>query len=267
MRLSFFIQNPSISWIVPSPMGVALAFLRCKLSGQSSRFLPPIPDGIRLHVGAGQNIIEGYENLDGYDNEQRPEHFQTHVKKFVRAEVLDTVYQPESVAEIRCHHMFEHISMLDVDRTLQGWNRILKPGGLVWIEVPDFEGCARKILKLRREGDKEIFYRHIFGSQMGPGEFHYNVLTARRLVKLLQNYGFEVKLAYVTWTRRVPSKPTMFYPSDVPLPDLTVKAIKVGSPKPEVINAKWTHIAYRKQYPNPELENLPSSSGSNDCGQ
>jgi hypothetical protein len=156
--------------------------------------------------------------------------------------------------------------MLDIDRTLQGWNRILKPGGLVWIEVPDFEGCARQILKLRREEDKEIFYRHIFGSQMGPGEFHYNGFTAKRLIKLLQNYGFEVKLAYVTWTRRVPRKPDIFYPSDVPLPDLTVKAIKVGSPKLEVINAEWTHIAYRKQYPNPELENLPSSNGSNDCG-
>jgi SAM-dependent methyltransferase len=256
-----------VMWIHPSPLQLAAWWVRSRVLRQQVSPLPKsLPEGIRLHVGAGQNIIEGYENLDAYDNEQRPDFFQTQVKQFVRAEALDTVYQPESVAEIRCHHMFEHISMLDVDRTLQGWNRILKPGGLLWIEVPDFEGCARQILKLKREDDKEIFYRHIFGSQVGPGEFHYNGLTARRLIKLLQNYGFEVKLAYVIWTRRVPRKPDMFYPSDVPLPDLTVKAIKVGSPKPEVINAEWTYIAYRKQYPNPELENLSSSSGSNDCG-
>ncbi|MDD1753947.1 MAG: class I SAM-dependent methyltransferase [Methanotrichaceae archaeon] len=232
-------------------MSVALDFLRRKLSGQPSRLLPVIPDGIRLHVGAGQNLIDGYENLDAYDNEQRPEYFQTQVKKFVHAEILDTIYQPESVAEIRCHHVFEHISMLDVDRTLQGWNKILKPGGLIWIEVPDFEGCAKQIVSLRREEDKEIFYRHIFGSQMGPGEFHYNGFTAKRLIKLLEDYGFKIKLAYVIWTRRLPRKPDMCYPSDVPLPDLTVKAIKVGSPKPEVIIAEWTHIAYRRQYPNP----------------
>lgn len=215
--------------------------------------LPPIPDGLRLHVGAGQNILDGYENLDGFDNENRPTHFQTQIKKFVRAEVLDTVYQPESVAEIRCHHMFEHISMLDVDRTLQGWNRIMKPGGLLHIVVPDFEGCARQILKLRREEDKEIFYRHIFGSQMGPGEFHYNGFTAKRLIKFLEGYGFAVKLAYVSQIRRVPRKPDMYYPSDLPLPDLTVKAIKVGSPLSEVIDAEWTHIAYRRQYPNHDL--------------
>ena len=254
------------SLIRPSLFTVAVFLLRQHVLRQTVSLLPPIPDGLRLHVGAGQNILEGYENLDGYDNEQRPEHFQTQVTKFIRAEVLDTGYQPESVAEIRCHHMFEHISMLDIDRTLQGWNRILKPGGLVWIEVPDCEGCACQILKLRREEDKEIFYRHIFGSQMGPGEFHYNGFTAKRLIRLLEDYGFEVKMAYVHWTRRIPRKPDMFYPSDVPLPDLTVKAIKVGSPKPEVINAEWTHIAYRRQYPNPDLACSNRSPDKNDNG-
>lgn len=251
MRPPSFLEALSISWIVPSPIGVALDFLRYKFFKKSNCLFLPLPQGLRLHVGAGQNILEGYDNLDGYDNEQRPVHFQTQIKKFIRAEVLDTVYEPESVAEIRCHHMFEHISMLDVDRTLQGWNKILKPGGLVWIEVPDFEGCARQILKLRREYDKEIFYRHIFGSQMGPGEFHYNGFTSKRLIKLLDDYGFKVRLAYVKSTRRGSRKPDMFYPSNVSLPDLTVKAIKFGPPKLGVINAEWTHIAYRRQYPNP----------------
>ena len=264
--MSRFLGSGPSSWVGRSLVTLAVSLSRRRVLRQRAIPLPPIPDSLRLHVGAGQNMLDGYENIDGYDNEQRPEHFQTDVKRFVRAEVLDTVYQPESVAEIRCHHVFEHISMLDVDRTLQGWNRILKPGGLVWIEVPDFEGCARQILKLRREEDKEVFYRHIFGSQMGPGEFHYNGLTAGRLISLLENYGFEVRLAYVKWTRRTPRKPDMFYPANVALPDLTVKAIKVGSPKPEVIDAEWTHIAYRKQYPNADLENLPSSSGSKDCG-
>ena len=238
-------------WHVPS-LGRALYWAVSAsnwLTGEGA----PLP-GLRLHVGAGQNILPGYENQDAYDNEHRPSHFQTPVTKFVRAEVLDTVYAPESVAEIRCHHMFEHISILDVDRTLQGWNRIMNSGGLLWIEVPDFEGCGRKILSLRREEDKEIFYRHIFGSQMGPGEFHYNGFTVKRLIRLVEDYGFEVKLAYVEWKRRIPQKPDMFYPSDVPLPDLTVKAIKVGPPKPEVVNAEWTHIAYRKQYPNPDFQ-------------
>lgn len=218
--------------------------------------LPARPEGIRLHVGAGQKILDGYENLDAYDNENRPDHFQTTVRKFVRAELLDLTYGPETVAEIRCHHMFEHISILDVDRTLRGWNRILKPGGLVWIEVPDFEGCARRILRCRGQGAAEIYYRHIFGSQFGPGEFHYNGFTGRRLMSLLEDYGFAVKVAYVHLGRRRQAKPHMFYPSNSRLPDLTVKAIKVDGPKQSILDAQWTHVAYRRHYPNAVLAGL-----------
>ena len=254
-------KGTPIQLITPSLWSFGIHLLRRKLLRQpaslpdllSDCLLPPRPDGLRLHIGAGQNILDGYENLDGFDNERRPIHFQTQVKKFVRAEIIDTVYQPESVAEIRCHHMFEHVGMLDVDRTLQGWNRVMKVGGLLWIEVPDFEGCARQILRLRREEDKEIFYRHIFGSQMGPGELHCNGFTAKRLIRLVTDYGFHVKLAYVQWRRRGPRKPDMFYPSHLPLPDVTIKAIKVGPPKSSMVNAEWTYIAYRRQYPHPEF--------------
>lgn len=228
--------------------------LRRCLPGHSAEALPPLPAGLRLHVGAGQVLLDGYENIDAYSNSNRPEFFQTEVTRFARAETLDELYEPESVAEIRCHHLFEHISILDVDRTLQGWNRILKFGGLVWIEVPDFEGCARRILALRREEDKEIFYRHVFGSQFGPGEYHRNGFTSRRLIGLLGDYGFHTRLAFVKWTRRVPCKPQMHYPSDPPLPDLTVKAIKVGLPRAEIADSGWTHIAYRRGYPNAALK-------------
>jgi len=216
--------------------------------------LPPPVDGLRLHVGAGQRILPGYENLDAYDNEHRPEYFRTEVSRFVRAELLDTAYVPDSVAEIRSHHVFEHIGILDLDRTLQGWNRILKTGGLVRIEVPDFAGCARRILSRRREEEKEVFYRHLFGSQVGPGEFHFNGLTAPRLMKLLEDYGFTVKLAYVEWKERPPRLPSMHYPgTDFFLPDLAVLAIKTGPPSPRVLAAEWTHIAYRRQFPNPDF--------------
>jgi len=84
MNPFIFQPNRLTLWIVPSAVGVALDFLRCKLSGQSSRLLPSLPDGIRLHVGAGQNILDGYDNLDAYDNKQRPDFFQTKVTEFVR---------------------------------------------------------------------------------------------------------------------------------------------------------------------------------------
>ena len=214
---------------------------------------PTIEPGIRLHVGAGQKILAGYENLDGYRNDERVAAFPTRATNIARAEALDEFYEPESVSEIRCHHVFEHISLLDVDRTLRAWNRILKPGGLLWLEVPDFAGCAKRILELQDEEAKELYFRHLFGSQVGPGEYHLNGLTTERLMYLLTNYGFKVHVAYIEWTLREPSKPTFLYPSNPPLPDITVKATRVGPPKPELDQAEWTHIAFRKLVPNPAL--------------
>lgn len=241
----------------PNQLELLRRRVRRYLRRQAPAVLQPVPEGIRVHVGAGQNILAGYENVDAYDNDHRPQDFQTPVTKFVRAELLDTVYKPESVAEIRCHHLFEHVSMLDVDRMLQGWNRVMKTGGLVWIEVPDFEGCSRQILRLRSEDDKEIYYRHIFGCQTGPGELHKNGLTATRLIHLLARYGFETKLAYVRWSTYASNPLNMCYPKNLPLPDLHVQAIKTGPPDDGLSTAPYTPIHYRKVYPNPEFSQMP----------
>jgi len=243
-----------IRWIRPARVQRAWFLVRRHLLRRPVQLLPSPLEGLRLHIGAGQTLLDNYENVDGYSNEDRPEHFQTRVERWARAEILDTIYEPESVCEIRTHHMFEHISILDVDRTLMGWNIIMKVGGLLWIQVPDFEGCARRILHLKDEAEKEIYYRHIFGSQFGPGEFHKNGFTASRLIHLLEDYGFETKVAYVEWILRPSSDIVMSYPANPPLPDLTAKAIKTSLPRRDVLNSDHTPVAYRRVYPNPELQ-------------
>ncbi len=226
-----------------------------------SKFLPPPIEGIKAHVGAGQNIREGYDNIDAYPNIHRADYVQTTVDKFARAETLNTLYQPNTLAEIRLHHVFEHISILDLDRTLRTWNKLLKMGGTVFLEVPDFDACVRRILALGDDARTEIFYRHIFGSQFTAGEYHRNGLTPRRLTRLLEQYGFEVTLAYTQWTFRSPNPLHMNYPFNEPLPDLTVAAKKIGEPRARA-NEQWTHESYRERYPNLEISDLPTPGGT-----
>lgn len=226
-----------------------------------SKFLPPPIDGIKAHVGAGQNIREGYDNIDAYPNTHRADYVQTTVDKFARAETLNTLYQPNTLAEIRLHHVFEHISILDLDRTLRTWNKLLKMGGTVFLEVPDFDACIRRILALGDDARTEIFYRHIFGSQFTAGEYHRNGLTPRRLTRLLEQYGFEVTLAYTQWTFRSPNPLHMNYPFNEPLPDLTVAAKKIAEPSARS-SEQWTHESYREHYPNLEISDLPTPGGT-----
>lgn len=235
-------------WHIPKPLKAKIIRITRGKSALRRLERVTILGGARLHLGAGQTLLEGYENLDGYDNEERPEHFKTEVKNFVRAEKLDEHYGPETVAEIRCHHMFEHISILDVHRTLTGWNKVLKKGGLVWIEVPDFEECSKRILKSQNQEQTEILFRHIFGSQFSKGEYHNNGWTASRLIYYLSRYGFKVIVAYSIDVQRVPVPVIFDYPVNLPLPDLTVKAIKISEPDPELEDSKQTNIVYRRHF-------------------
>jgi SAM-dependent methyltransferase len=134
-------------------------------------------------------------------------------------------------------------------------------GGTVFLEVPDFDACVRRILALDDDARTEIFYRHIFGSQFTAGEYHRNGLTPRRLTRLLEQYGFEVTLAYTQWTFRSPNPLHMNYPFNEPLPDLTVVAKKIGEPSARS-NQLWTHESYRERYPNTELHNVSTPGGT-----
>lgn len=204
---------------------------------------------IRLHVGCGQNILPGYINIDGYDNQDRPDFFQTEADLILRAEELDVEFVPGSVEEIRCHHMLEHVSLVDLSRTLACWNGVLRMQGLLWIEVPDFGECARRILESDDEAANEIYYRHIFGSHFGPGEVHMNGFTERRLRWLLQVHGFEIFEVVRSEYARQPVAETFVYEKNLPLPDLTVKARKVAAPSPEVDTSANTPFSYRRRYP------------------
>ncbi len=259
-KLQFYIPDPKIA-------------KKCFAQNVDPRakFLPPPIDGIRAHVGAGQNIREGYDNIDAYPNSQRADYVQTTVAKFARAETLETLYEPDTLAEIRLHHVFEHISILDLDRTLRTWNKLLKMGGTVFLEVPDFDACVRRILALNDDPRTEIFYRHIFGSQFTAGEYHRNGLAPLRLTRLLEQYGFEVTLAYTQWTYRSPNPLHMNFPYNEPLPDLTVAARKARKPAPRSPQM-WTHESYRLKYPNPEVSSLkipgdPLADQPAECGK
>ncbi len=239
-------------WIRPKLPRVVLAKVGRRML--PSAFLPRIPAGLRLHVGCGSTHLDGYVNVDAYAEGERPSEFKVDADRFARAETLDREFGRGSVSEIRCHHMLEHVGLLDLDRTLRGWNQIMMKGSLLWVEVPDFEGCARAILHPGRHPERsEVFWRHLFGSQTARGEIHQSGFTAQRLIWLLEKYGFDVHIAYVRKVRRSRQYPEFNYPSNLPLPDLTVMATKVRAPDEAFLRSNWTFIKYRRLHPNPDL--------------
>lgn len=207
--------------------------------------------GWKLHLGCGGTCFKDYVNIDGFDDAHRPGGNPVAADLILNACDLEGWFEPGSVAEIRTHHMFEHISVLDVHAVLLSWRRLLAEGGLLWIETPDFEACSRRILELDDEEAKEVYYRHIFGSQFGPGEYHLNGLTTSRLSHLLGKYGFRVIETVTEEVTLKPVDPIFLYPTNPPLPNLTVKAMKKTSGGWVPPSGRLTTLIYREIHPVP----------------
>lgn len=183
---------------------------------------------LKLHVGCGTVYLDGYVNLDvsvpGYSflAEERPElreRNRTTVDRYYKKDetrqtlearastdaaardaqfcVVDAYaamdalpYPPNGVDEIRCVQCVEHLPMADVPRVLRHWHGLLKPGGILHVDVPDFEETARQLLAQPDEAAKDWFYRLVYGSQKNEYAFHKSGFSPARLERLLRDAGF-----------------------------------------------------------------------------
>jgi predicted SAM-dependent methyltransferase len=159
---------------------------------------------MKLHLGCGQVYLEGYVNIDFPLSEH------TVQQKSIADELHDLTklrYKSKSIDEVRLHHTFEHFPRHIAVALLAGWHTWLKRGGLVHIEVPDFEESAKLALNNKTSiHDRKVAMRHIFGSNEAPWATHYEGWTEASFRELLKLFGFKIisleKSAYMA-TRNI----------------------------------------------------------------
>lgn len=95
-------------------------------------------DQLNLNIGAGQYVINNFKSLDFYS-----EHYYPNKKKFNKERVeydirQDNVpYEDNSVDNIYCSHVIEHIEEEYVIKLIKECFRVLKPSGVLRISCPD----------------------------------------------------------------------------------------------------------------------------------
>jgi len=89
--------------------------------------------GLRLNLGCGQYKLKGFVNIDQFAN----------VDPDLVADATGLPYDPDTVDEIYCGHMLEHLTWDEGQNALKHWLSILKPGGVIRIVVPNFDVLAR----------------------------------------------------------------------------------------------------------------------------
>lgn len=133
---------------------------------------------MKLHLGCGKRYIPGYVHIDAVDFPHVDHVTAIDNLSFIQANAVDVIYT--------CH-VLEHFKRRDVSRVLKEWHRVLKPGGILRISVPDFAAiCAI----YQRTGEIDLVIGALFGRQDYLYNIHYNVFDMDSLQKQLEDSGF-----------------------------------------------------------------------------
>lgn len=155
----------------------------------------------KIHYGAGTNLKSGYTNVDKY----------VEADGIVSWALEEAPYPPNSVDEILAEHLVEHLGFAEEEGFFRSSLSLLKPGGKLIIEVPDFEWVVRQFLEA--EDDFKSFYQvgaidhyfghgpytdnrwsllttAIWGNQNGEGQFHKNGYTVEKFWRIKVLVGF-----------------------------------------------------------------------------
>lgn len=152
--------------------------------------------GLKIHVGCGKRILQGYVNVDIVPREG--------VDLIAPA---SRIHLPDGSAdEVLAVHLFEHIEPWEAPKALADWHRLLAHGGLLVLEMPDIVKCAQNLLKLIDRGDPKqlasLAFNGIYGdaSLKDPWMLHRWGYTFKTLAPMLKEAGFtKIREAPTQW--------------------------------------------------------------------
>lgn len=139
-------------------------------------------DPERLHLGCGQRFIEGFYHVDA--------HAHPHVDRV--ADVSNLNFLPDNaVTLIYAASVLEHFGRHEYMDVLREWHRVLKPGGVLRLSVPDFDAAIAVYLDRDRfpDGLRQI-HGALIGGQRDAWDYHKMVFNAELLTAALIETGF-----------------------------------------------------------------------------
>ena len=137
----------------------------------------------RLHIG-GKVKVRGWEVID-----VTPGPCVDHV-----GNAADLArFESGTFSEIYASHVLEHFDYKDeLAATLKEWHRVLAPGGMLHISVPDMDILARLFLDRQKMtlDDRFAIMQMIFGGHEDRYDYHVVGLNEEFLLRYLSQAGF-----------------------------------------------------------------------------
>ena len=138
--------------------------------------------GRKLNIG-GVEPTDGWENFNIQEGES-----VDHV-----GDAADlSRFEDATFEAVYSSHTLEHWSYRDVPAVLQEWHRVLQPGGMLYVSVPDMAILAYLYLHPNITFPERIhLMRVIYGGHVDPYDYHRCGLDEVFLGAMLVSVGFE----------------------------------------------------------------------------
>ncbi len=149
-------------------------------------------DPVKLHLACGGDRWQDFVNVDLYpESEGSTDTSRIGCVADVFADIRELGLPDNSVDEIFCSHALEHFPRWVGAELLADWLRMLKKGGRLHLETPDFWRSVLWLFHPRRQKRKlgrDMFY----GNQWDELDYetHRYLWTARELKEILVLVGF-----------------------------------------------------------------------------
>lgn len=117
---------------------------RAVARSRARKLLRALPDQAKVHLGCGENLIEGWVNID----------INRAVQPDVRLDLRGGFpARPGSVGFVFSEHVFEHLTLEDGCRIFADCHAALQPGGVMRIAMPDLRHIVERYIDGRYEGE------------------------------------------------------------------------------------------------------------------
>ncbi|ORU93991.1 MAG: hypothetical protein A6F70_07250 [Cycloclasticus sp. symbiont of Bathymodiolus heckerae] len=133
---------------------------------------------VLLNLGCGEVNHPKFINIDGYPHANI--HYVSRIDRL-------GMFADNAVDLIYASHCLEHFKYGEVDRVLDEWHRVIKPGGIIRLSVPDID----KLIDIYNDtNDPDDIVPQLMGGQNNKYNYHYVVFNGLNLKKYLNRAGF-----------------------------------------------------------------------------
>ena len=177
---------------------------------------------MRINLGCASTLLDGYLNIDMDSLDAIKSRYPNldigRDKEFLQADIFSLPFEENSIDEIRCDSLIEHLSFKEEKIFFEYMIKLLKVGGVLNLSTTDFHAIILKWLAAEdnwkdfyRDDDEAINNCHwfgtytyepknrwgyltasIYGPQNSDGQFHKNCYTEEKLVAIYKYFGLEV---------------------------------------------------------------------------